>query len=119
MALDILLGHISSSYARGDSGHSRSSEAIGLLALLALALSPRAAQAIERRLYRTTYRRGSHPTLELPVVPMREMLRARSQKSPDLDYSPRMYRGDMRKTRELPAVDVREQVERVYGRRYG
>jgi len=117
MALDIVFGRISPSYARGASG--RASEAVGLLALLSLALAPLASRAIEGRLYRSTYRRGSRPTREVPVVPMREMLRARSQVSPDLDYSPHMYGGDTRRTRELPVVDVAEQFERVYGRRYG
>jgi hypothetical protein len=117
MALDILLGRLSPSYARGASG--QASEAVSLFALLSLALAPLASRAIESSLYRSTYRRGSLPTREVPVVPMREMLRTMSQESPDLHYSPRMYGGDIRQTRELPVVDVAEQVDRVYGRRYG
>lgn len=117
MAYDLLLGHTSRSYARGDLGPDRADVSLLLCATSALLLAPLASRLLEG-LSRVPYRRGSRPTLEVPIVPMREMVASRPEPG-DLEYTPRMYRGDTRRTREMPAVEVSEQVERVYGRRLG
>jgi hypothetical protein len=114
VARDLLLGRISTCYSRDQVGSCRASESLLAASTLALLLVPLAGRLTER-LTKTSYERGLRPTLEMKIPPTRELVSSLSRT--DLDYQPRMYRGDARVTREIPASVVAESLKRVYAAR--